>query len=85
MTQRDHAHASELSDLSPAKTVYLNAVQVRTRYGGISDMTLWRWIHNKELGFPKPTRINRLRYWEDSKLTEWERMCRLADGEATAS
>ena len=27
-------------------TVYLNAQQVRTRYGGMSDMALWRWKHN---------------------------------------
>jgi hypothetical protein len=28
---------------------------------------------DKELGFPKPRRINRMRYWNDSELTEWER------------
>jgi predicted DNA-binding transcriptional regulator AlpA len=54
------------NDLLRTKTIYLNAMQVRARYGGISDMPLWRWLHDKELGFPKPTRINRLRYWEDA-------------------
>jgi len=58
--------------LALGRTVYLKATQVRERYGGISDMTLWRWLRDKELGFPKPRRINRVRYWNDSELTEWE-------------
>jgi len=40
-----------------APRVWLNAAQVRSRYGNISDMTLWRWIHDekfKHLGFPRP-------------------------------
>jgi predicted DNA-binding transcriptional regulator AlpA len=70
-----------LSDHLPTKIVYLTATQVRARYGGVSDMTLWRWLRDKDLGFPKPCRINRLRYWKDSELTEWERT-RRPDGEA---
>ena len=34
-------------------TIYLNAAQVRTRYGGVSDMALWRWLHDEDLKFPK--------------------------------
>jgi predicted DNA-binding transcriptional regulator AlpA len=56
-----------------ASVVYLNALQVRARYGGISVMTLWRWLHDEKLGFPRPTRINRIRFWEDAKLAEWDR------------
>ena len=63
----------QASDLPHPQTVYLKATQVRERYGGISDMTLWRWLRDKELGFPKPRRINRMRYWNDSELTECER------------
>jgi predicted DNA-binding transcriptional regulator AlpA len=62
------------------RAVYLTATQVRARYGGVSDMTLWRWLRDKDLCFPKPCRINRLRYWKDSELTEWERT-RRPDGE----
>ena len=40
-----------------AETVYLNAAQVRSRYGGMSDMALWRWLQDDDLGFPKPFRI----------------------------
>ena len=62
--------------LALGRTVYLKATQVRERYGGISDMTLWRWLRDEQLGFPKPCRINRMRYWNDSELTEWERVRR---------
>jgi predicted DNA-binding transcriptional regulator AlpA len=64
-------------DLPPAsvdaETVYLNAAQVRSRYGGMSDMALWRWLQDDDLGFPKPFRINRRRFWKASDLTAWER------------
>jgi predicted DNA-binding transcriptional regulator AlpA len=63
-------------------TTYLNAAQVRTRYGGVSDMALWRWLHDEDLGFPKPFRINRRRFWKVSDLTAWERTRRSPHGEA---
>jgi hypothetical protein len=56
-----------------AGTVYLNAPQVRSRYGNISDMTLWRWLHDEKLNFPDPHRINRRRFWKIAELTAWER------------
>ena len=54
-------------------TVYRNAGQVRARYGGVSDMTLWRWLHDEELRFPQPIRINGRRFWKEDDLTAWER------------
>ena len=71
-----------LASLADQRTFYLNAAQVRARYGGVSEMTLWRWLQNRELGFPKPYRINRLRYWDDAKLSEWERTRCLPEEEA---
>ena len=56
-----------------AATVYLNAAQVRSRYGGMSDMALWRWLHDEELGFPQPVRINKRRFWKATDLSAWER------------
>jgi predicted DNA-binding transcriptional regulator AlpA len=53
-------------------TTYRNAAQVRARYGGISDMTLWRWLHDEELGFPQPIRINGRRFWSEEALNTWE-------------
>lgn len=51
---------------------YLSSAAVRARYGGRSDMTLWRWLADDELGFPKPIRIQRRRFWRLSELQEWE-------------
>ncbi|MCL8489214.1 MULTISPECIES: helix-turn-helix transcriptional regulator [Bradyrhizobium] len=31
---------------------------------GISEMTLWRWLHDDGLGFPKPVVIRNRRYWD---------------------
>jgi predicted DNA-binding transcriptional regulator AlpA len=51
---------------------YLPGRQVRDRYN-VSDMTIWRWLQNAELKFPKPTVINRRRYWLLEELEQWER------------
>ncbi|SFP35395.1 helix-turn-helix transcriptional regulator [Tranquillimonas alkanivorans] len=47
------------------------AVAVREMIGGVSDMTIWRWQHDPELEFPKPTRISRRRYWRLSEIEAW--------------
>lgn len=51
---------------------YLTAPQVRKRYS-VTDMSLWRWQKNPDLGFPTPLVINRRRYWREHDLIEWER------------
>jgi len=53
--------------------VYLDSRAVRRRYGGRSDMALWRWARDRKLGFPQPIYISRYRYWSLSSLLEWER------------
>lgn len=52
--------------------VFLTASQVCRRYGGISDMTLWRWMHDADLGFPQPTYINKRRYWSAPDLEAFD-------------
>ena len=53
---------------------YLTAAQVRQRYGGVSDMALWRWLNDAELQFPRPTLVVKgRRYWLESELQNWER------------
>jgi predicted DNA-binding transcriptional regulator AlpA len=59
-------------DSSSGITLYLNAAQVRRRYGGASDMALWRWLHDEKLGFPQPFRINGRRFWREADLAAWE-------------
>jgi predicted DNA-binding transcriptional regulator AlpA len=56
----------------PADDVYLTGPQTRKRYG-VSEMSLWRWLHNTEMNFPAPTYIAKRRYWRASDLIEWER------------
>ena len=53
--------------------VFLDSKAVRRRYGGRSDMALWRWARDPKLGFPQPIYIQKYRYWRLSDLIEWER------------
>ena len=39
--------------------------------GGISDMTLWRWLDNSEMNFPRPIYIGRRRYWREVEIYDW--------------
>lgn len=44
---------------------------VRGLCGGISDMTLWRWLNDPEMGFPRPIYIARRRYWREADVIAW--------------
>ena len=39
--------------------------------GGISDMSLWHFLHYKKLESPKPISINRRRFWSNEELKQW--------------
>lgn len=49
----------------------LTAAAVRDTLGGVSDMTLWRWLNDPEMDFPKPIRIARRRYWRETDVDAW--------------
>jgi predicted DNA-binding transcriptional regulator AlpA len=53
------------------KPNYIPARLVWERYS-ITSMTLWRWLHDAELGFPQPLYIGRFRYWKLADLEAWE-------------
>ena len=57
--------------------VWINAVQVRERYGNRPDMWLWR--RKQEADFPKPIVIAGRNYWRLADLIAWE------EAHATAS
>jgi hypothetical protein len=57
----------------PDTDVFLDARAVKRRYGGRSDMALYRWIRDTDLGFPRPIYIQQYRYWRLADLLEWER------------
>lgn len=50
--------------LIPAKTV-------RELCGGISDMSLWRWLNDEDLNFPRPIYIQNRRFWREADMLEW--------------
>lgn len=58
-------------DLLPARVV-------RQRFGGVSDMAIWRWLHDERLSFPKPITINRRRYWKAAEIDRFIESRRLA-------
>lgn len=50
---------------------WITAADVRGICGGISDMTLWRWLNEPSLNFPRPIYIGRRRYWREADVTQW--------------
>jgi predicted DNA-binding transcriptional regulator AlpA len=52
--------------------VFLTARQVCKQLGGISLMTLWRWLDSDAVRFPPPTmRIKQRRYWSAISIRRW--------------
>ena len=49
----------------------ISALVVREHCGGVSDMTLWRWLKDPELAFPRPTYIGKRRYFRESEISAW--------------
>jgi predicted DNA-binding transcriptional regulator AlpA len=49
----------------------LPAKEIRAMFGGVSDMTLWRWLQDESLGFPQPTVIRSRRYWDADEIEEF--------------
>ena len=49
----------------------LTAAAVRDLLGGVSDMTLWRWLNDSALDFPKPVKIQARRYWREADIAGW--------------
>ncbi len=47
------------------------AKQVRKQLGEISEITLWRWINNPNLNFPRPTKISGRRYFRSDEMDAW--------------
>jgi hypothetical protein len=61
------------SSPDPTTDAFLTARQVCARYGDISTMSLWRWLHDPQMVFPAPLMIQKRRYWRLGTLIEWER------------
>lgn len=49
----------------------ISANAVRILCGDVSDMTLWRWLNDPALNFPRPTYIGTRRYWKEAEILAW--------------
>jgi len=47
----------------------IQAKAVRELCGDVSDMTIWRWLHERD--FPEPCKIGNRRYWKESEIIAW--------------
>ncbi|ODS02085.1 hypothetical protein AUC71_02435 [Methyloceanibacter marginalis] len=63
---------------------FLPAAAVRARYS-VADVTIWRWMRNERMNFPKPMYANsRHRLWRLADLERWEES-RTIEGDANAA
>ena len=51
---------------------YVTAPQLRARFGGRSDVWLWRLLNDNRANFPRPVMVRRYRYWKISEVEAWE-------------
>lgn len=49
----------------------ITAATVRELCGGVSDMSLWRWLNDPAMCFPQPIYIARRRYWKEADVLDW--------------
>lgn len=49
----------------------INAGRVCEMCGGVSSMSLHRWLNDPNMDFPKPIYIARRRYWREADVIEW--------------
>lgn len=50
---------------------YVPAPVARREILGVSEMTVWRWRQDPELGFPSPVRIRSRLYYSVEELRNW--------------
>ena len=62
MTEANTSELIAREPATPAKNL-LKARAVLSRFGGISSQTLWRFVNDPDLEFPKPLYICGVRYW----------------------
>lgn len=63
--------AAVASRPAPENFRHISAKDVRDLCGGVSDMSLWRWLNDPEMNFPKPVYIGKRRYWQEAEIIAW--------------
>lgn len=58
----------------PVKDELITSKEIRQTLGGISSMTLWRWLNDPaytRLNFPRPIIIRNRHYWKQSDILKF--------------
>jgi predicted DNA-binding transcriptional regulator AlpA len=63
------AAQSAQTPLNPHKRI--TARTVCDMCGGVSDMTLHRWLKDPDKEFPRPIYIGKRRYWREADVIAW--------------
>jgi predicted DNA-binding transcriptional regulator AlpA len=71
----------EVRDAPEASDVLLTGPGVRLRYGGKSNVWLWRVLRD-DPHFPRPMKIRHQRYWRLSELMAYENARRVPNASA---
>lgn len=55
------------------QTILIKSAQLRARLGGISDMTLWRWVRKEINPLPQPIKIGdgSVNFWRVKEIETW--------------
>lgn len=61
-----------INNSNEAPDFLLTSREVRGMFGGVSDMSLWRWLQDSEMGFPKPLIMRRRRYWRQADILAFQ-------------
>jgi hypothetical protein len=64
---------NDLPNIDPASETLLTSTQLRRRWGGCSDMLLWRRLHDDD-DMPRPLRMSGRRFWYLSEIIAYERL-----------
>ena len=71
MARRDSTSRSNVESRMDINQDFLPARRVWERYG-VTSMTLWRWLRDESMDFPRPLYLGRFRYWRATELEAWE-------------
>lgn len=71
MEQKSPNFLQEAAKNNPNIRKMIGAASVRELCGGISDMSLWRWLNDPALAFPRPVYIQKRRFWREADIFAW--------------
>jgi predicted DNA-binding transcriptional regulator AlpA len=64
-----------LSISEPRDDDLVTSREVRRMFGGVSEMTLWRWMRSESVQFPQPISISNKNYWLLGDLRRFRERC----------